>query len=232
MSTESSQGIILDVLRKNVTPMQYKDLVEECKNRGLGHAVISRHLNKLEAAGMVVKEKIHIETGRGTQYRSTIQLPDLDPVEFREGWVKFIETSVKKTAEARDALSAFDTQINIPSPASPEFWLPYLKANEALGRTIHSAVAALGATIISILRDYSQQDDSVIAVQYLKVAADSSIPNLIRDIAKLTPPGSNFDYPAMQIAITGLFGKEAIEEQVEQMRKDVQAYAKSESEEK
>lgn len=230
MSTERSEKIILDALPRDGTPIRYQDLEAACKVKGLGHDAFSRHLNKLKEARAIVKEAVPIKTGAGTQYRLLLPIPDLDPTEFREGWAKFIEASIKKTTEARDALSAFDAQPVDSTTTTPEFWTPYLKANEDIGRTVHSAIAALGATILSILRDYSQQDDSVIAEQYLKVAADSYIPNLIRDVARLTPPGSDFDYPAMGIAVAGLLGEDAIKESVRQMWKDMQGSNKSESE--
>lgn len=207
MSTDSSQQIIFDVLPKDGSPVRFKALAAACKEKGLSRDALSRHLDRLEKAGAIIKEAVTIKTGAGTQYRLTLPIPSPEPAGFKEDWERFIEKAIKEVQEARDALSAFDAQlaqlVDI-STMTPEFWQPYAKANDDIGNMVGSATAALGGVIINILSNYSEIEDANTAALYLKTAADSYIPNLIRDIARLTPPGSKFKEPALIVALARL----------------------------
>jgi predicted transcriptional regulator len=217
MSNEETQRNILDCLDGG-KPVRFKDLVECLLKKGVSRAAMARQLNNLEKDGTIVKEAISTETGAGTQYYSKFPRFSIESMGVQENRHEGFERLAEELNELRRDLTTIQPSLaGDPSKWSPEALEIYRGVNYRIGDVVGNAVSAVSILFIDIIERYSKEPDPVLAKRYLDVAINSYIPMFLLEIAKLTPPGSNFGYPASGIARAMLIENPGFDEIAEEI---------------
>jgi DNA-binding HxlR family transcriptional regulator len=60
---------VVDFIPEDGTSIRFKDLETKCKDHTISHRILLKDLERLQEAGIIVKDAVKTERGAGTQYR-------------------------------------------------------------------------------------------------------------------------------------------------------------------
>lgn len=162
---EKGKYKVVDFIPEDGTSIRFKDLETKCKDHKISHRILLKDLERLQDAGMVVKDAVKIKRGAGTQYRRIIA-PFTPPPNY---------SIFQKAMEEVEAIQDKNE-----------------REKKAM-RAIHGLYITIYITILSELIEYTLNPDDQKAKKRLDSALNDFIVPMVKQTMDLVPHPATYD---------------------------------------